>query len=162
MTVERAGISDIDRLVEARLAYLCEDSGPLSGHDKTAIQTGLPDYFLAHLDRDLFCYVIRGAEAIVSCAFLLVVEKPMSPSFLNGRTGLVLNVYTAPAYRRRGCARAVMTALLNDAAKLQLSRVELKSTGDGVPLYRSIGFVDDGDKYRSMKWTPAARTDSAP
>ena len=154
MHVERAAVRDIDGLVEARVAYLTEDFGSLDAHDEAAIREQLPGYFEAHLNRDLFCHVIRDGKMIVSCAFLLVVEKPMSPSFINGKTGTVLNVYTQPAYRRRGCARAVMEALLDDARAMGLCVVGLKATDDGYPLYRSVGFEDDASKYHNMRWTP--------
>ena len=154
MQVERATVRDIDGLVDARVAYLTEDHGILSESDEAAIRDGLPGYFTAHLNKDLFCHVIRDGEMIVSCAFLLVVEKPMSPAFLNGRTGTVLNVYTRPSSRRRGYARAVMEALLGDARAMGLCVVELKATDDGYPLYRSVGFEDDVSKYHCMKWKP--------
>ena len=71
----------------------------------------------------------------------LIVEKPMSPAFINGRTGMVLNAYTCPSYRRRGCAKIIMEVLLS-----------VKATEDGYPLYRSVGFEDDGSKYHIMRW----------
>ena len=154
MKTDRATASEIGMLVRARIDYLTEDHGALDERDATAIRKQLPGYFAAHLNRDLFCHVIRDGETIVSCAFLLVVEKPMSPSFLNGRTGTVLNVYTQPAYRRRGYARAVMEALLDDARAMGLCVVGLKATDDGYPLYRSVGFEDDVSKYHCLKWKP--------
>ena len=153
MKVEKAGIDDIDTLVEMRLDYLYEDNGSLSEHDIRSIRKDLPDYFKAHMNRDLSVFVIREDRSIVSCAFLLIVEKPMSPAFINGRTGTVLNVYTYPSYRRRGCARMIMETLLAEARELELSTVELKSTEAGIPLYRSAGFTDDHSKYHMMKWT---------
>ena len=104
------------------------------------------------MDKDLFVYVIRENQAIVACAFLLTIEKPMSPSFKNGKTGIVLNVYTCQSYRRRGYAKKIMEILLEEAKRMELSVVELKSTEDGYSLYRSIGFTDDGSRYRMMKW----------
>ena len=152
MTVEKAGIQDIDDLVQMRLSYLEEDNGSLDDNDAAWIRRDLPDYFREHIDRDLFAYVIKEHETIVSCAFLLVTVKPMSPSFINGRTGTVLNVYTCPNYRRRGFAKMIMEALLLDAKKQELSVVELKSTEDGYPLYKALGFTDDHSKYHLMKW----------
>lgn len=152
MNVERAGTGDIDALVQLRLEYLREDHGGLEERDAEAIRVALPGYFRAHLDRDLFAYVIRDGGTIASCAFLLVVEKPMSPAFPNGRTGIVLNVFTRPAHRRKGCAGLVMRALLADARERELSVVELKATDAGYSLYRSVGFQDDQTKYRPMKW----------
>ena len=153
MNVEKAGTEDVEALVEMRLSYLIEDNGCLDARDLAAIKRDLPAYFQVHLGRDLFVYVIRDGQSIVSCAFLLIVEKPMSPAFINGRTGIVLNVYTCPAYRRRGYARTIMEALLSEAKKMEISAVELKATADGYPLYRSVGFEDDLSRYRMMKWT---------
>ena len=95
MNIEKARTGDIEALVKMRLSYLVEDNGSLDAQDFAAIKKELPGYFQAHLGKDLFVYVIRDRQNIVSCAFLLIVEKPMSPAFINGRTGMVLNVYTA-------------------------------------------------------------------
>ena len=152
MNVEKAWTEDTEALVKMRLSYLIEDNGSLDVQDLSAIKKELPEYFQAHLDKDLFAYVIRDGQTIVSCAFLLIVEKPMSPAFINGRTGIVLNVYTCPAYRRRGCARMIMEALLSEAKRMEVSVIELKATEDGYPLYRSLGFMEDVSKYHIMKW----------
>ena len=152
MTVEKARTKDIEALVKMRLCYLIEDNGSLDAQDLEAIKRELPGYFQAHLGKDLFVYVVRDGQTIVSCAFLLTVEKPMSPAFINGKTGMVLNVYTCPSYRRKGCAKLIMEALLSEAKKMEISVIELKATEDGYPLYRSVGFVDDGSRYHRMKW----------
>jgi len=152
--VEKAGIADIDILVKMRLDYLLEDNGSLNDSDAAAIKRDLPEYYRSHINNDLFIYVVREEQTIAACAFLLVTEKPMSPAFINGKTGTVLNVYTCPNYRRRGYAKLIMETLLAEAKKLQLSVVDLKSTDDGYHLYKSVGFVDDGSKYHLMKWKP--------
>ena len=59
MRVEKAGKDDIDELVELRLAYLAEDSGPLEAEVAVAIRRDPPDYYLRHLGEDLTAYVIR-------------------------------------------------------------------------------------------------------
>ncbi|MBR6809914.1 MAG: GNAT family N-acetyltransferase, partial [Clostridia bacterium] len=66
--------------------------------------------------------------------------------------GTVMNVYTEPAYRKRGYGKKVMDALLQDAKNMQLSYVELKSTEAGYLLYRAVGFEDDVPQYHLMKW----------
>ena len=152
MKVGKAGIDDIEALVKMRLDYLCEDYGSLNASDIIAIRRNLPDYYRAHINKDLFIYVVREKQSIVSSAFLLVAEKPMSPAFINGKTGTVLNVYTCPDYRHRGYARMIIETLLEEAKKLQLSVVDLKSTDDGYYLYKSVGFADDNSKYHLMKW----------
>ena len=78
--------------------------------------------------------------------------KPMSPAFINGKTATILNVYTLPAYRRRGYVRMLMNAMITDAKELNIDVIELKATEDGYDLYRSAGFEDDRSKYHLMKW----------
>ncbi len=152
MKVQNAEDGDICELVRMRIAYLREDHGSLSESDERVLRRDLPDYYRKHLNQDLFVYMVREGGTIVSCAFLLVTEKPMSPSFINGKTGTVLNVYTEPSARRKGYAGAVMKALLAEAERMELSAVEPQATEDGYPLYRSVGFTDDVSKYHRMKW----------
>lgn len=152
MVIEKATIQDIEQLTELRVAYLMEDHGKLDERELTIIKRELPDYFIKNLNNNIFSYIVRIEQEIVACAFLLVVEKPMSPAFINGKTGTVLNVYTKPKYRQNGYAKKIMNMLLVDAVKLELCVVELKATEDGYPLYQSIGFKDVVSKYHQMEW----------
>ena len=149
MIFEKATIKDINGLTDLRLAYLQEDLGVIT--NKELIQESLPGYYEKHLNKDLMVYVARDEEDIVSCAFLLIVEKPMSPSFMTGKTGTVLNVYTKPEYRNKGYAKKLMTMMLEDATAQDVSVIELKSTEDGYLLYKSVGFEDVVVKYHNMK-----------
>lgn len=152
MRFERADQNDGRQLTDLRIAYLKEDLGEIKEETLLSIEASLPGYFIRHLNDDLIVYVARNEREIVACAMLLIVEKPMSPSFITGKTGTVLNVYTKPDYRQRGCAKALMKMLLKDAADKNLSFVELKATEDGYPLYKSLGFEDTVSKYHLMKW----------
>ena len=149
MIFEKATIKDINGLTDLRLAYLQEDLGVIT--NKELIQESLPGYYEKHLNKDLMVYVARDEEDIVSCTFLLIVEKPMSPSFITGKTGTVLNVYTKPEYRNKGYAKKLMTMMLEDATAQDVSVIELKSTEDGYSLYKSVGFEDVVVKYHNMK-----------
>lgn len=151
MRINKATENDIDALVELRLAYLKEDFGTISEQDIQSLREMLPQYFREHLNQDIFVYVAKEAEEIVACAFLLVIEKLMSPTFLNGKTGTVLNVYTKPEYRKRGYAKQLMTMLLEDAKEKELCVVELKATDAGYHVYQSVGFEDVVSKYHNMR-----------
>ena len=58
------------------------------------IKKALPDYYSRHINRDLHIYTAKKDEEIIACGFLLVIEKPANPSFIHGKVGTVLNVYT--------------------------------------------------------------------
>ncbi len=151
MTFEKATIQDIKALTDLRIAYLKEDLGSITDDDLYLMKTSLPAYYEKHINKDLMVYVARNEDDIVSCAFLLLVEKPMSPSFITGKTGIVLNVYTKPEYRHRGYAKKLMKMMLEDGKAQDLSVIELKSTEDGYSLYKSVGFEDVIAKYHNMK-----------
>ncbi|MBQ8315847.1 MAG: GNAT family N-acetyltransferase [Lachnospiraceae bacterium] len=152
MIIDKASEKEIDELVELRLAYLQEDLGSISEQDMQCLRVALPQYFRNHLNRDLLVYIAKEAEEILTCAFLLIVEKPMSPMFITGKTGTVLNVYTKPEYRKKGYAKQLMNALLEDAKANELSVIELKATEDGYHLYKSVGFEDVVSKYHNMRY----------
>lgn len=150
--LKKAEKENINDLVRMRIAYLTEDYGSLTAEQEAALSEVLPRYFEEHLNKDLIAYLAEteGGE-IVSCCFLLVCEKPANPSFMRGRTGSVMNVYTMPEYRRKGIARRLMEGLLAEARELELDFVELKATEDGYPLYKSLGFEEVQSEYRNMK-----------
>lgn len=151
MIYEKATAKDIPILTDLRISYLQEDLGGIAEGDLQKLQASLPGYYEKHLNQDLMVYVAREEDMIVSCAFLLIVEKPMSPAFITGKTGTVLNVYTKKEYRRKGYAKKLMTEMLKDAKAWGVSFVELKATEEGYPLYKSIGFEDAGTQYHNMK-----------
>lgn len=155
ITTVKAERDDIPLLAEMRLSYLSEDSGFKSEEEKKAIAERLPLYFEKHLDKDLFAWLAMDGETAVSGVFLLVSEKPASPSFPNGLTGTVLNVYTKEPYRHHGFARRLMQELLKKAETLKLSCVELKATKDGIHLYETLGFKDASSEYLLMKRKPS-------
>jgi len=65
-----------------------------------------------------------------------------------GEQGLVVNVYTAPAWRRRGLAERLMRALLAWTETRGLSSVVLHASDDGRALYERLGFRGTNE----MRW----------
>jgi ribosomal protein S18 acetylase RimI-like enzyme len=152
MIFEKANANDISTLTDLRIEYLLEDYGEIPQDKLSLIVADLPPYFDSHLNKDLFAFVCRDDDIIAGCCFLYISEKPSNPSFINGKAGTVMNVYTRPQFRRNGIAGRLMKMLLAESEKLRLDFVELKSTDDGYKLYRSIGFEDVVSKYHNMKY----------
>jgi GNAT superfamily N-acetyltransferase len=53
----------------------------------------------------------------------------------------VLNVYTEPAWRRRGVAEALMRQVIRWAESERLDRLVLHASDEGRPLYQRLGFA---------------------
>jgi len=62
-------------------------------------------------------------------------------------------VYTDPAWRRRGVARAVMEAILAWCRRRRFTRIRLHASDLGRPLYESLGFAPT----RELGWRPDVR-----
>ncbi len=152
MIFEKASINDVSALIELRTAYLLEDYGELPADKLAVITDNLNDYFRKHLNNDLMVFICRDTDKIVSCCFLCITEKPSNPTFINGKVGAILNVYTVPEYRKRGIAKKLLKMLLAESEDAGLDFVELKATDSGYELYKSVGFEDAVSKYHNMKY----------
>ena len=151
--IEQASTADIPELVELRIGYLTADFGELSEEQRRELGFELPNYLRFKLGRDLLAFVARDGQGgrIATCAWLLLVDKPPSPRFPHGRTGVLFNVYTRKDCRRQGLARSVMGELISEAYRRQLDVLELHATDDGYPRYRVLGFTDDSTTHKAMR-----------
>jgi GNAT superfamily N-acetyltransferase len=115
---------------------------------EAAIRAGdepVPTTELPEPDRDGPCLVD---------AWTLIDEGSAVTSALthvNGRDVGIYAVGTAPGWRRRGLARALMLHVLADAHRRGARTASLQSTRMGEALYRAIGFVPVG---RYAEWVP--------
>lgn len=69
------------------------------------------------------------------------------------------NVFTEPAWRGRGVARALLRAVLADCRDRGIVYATLSATADGTALYRSLGFVTKPDEMTlRLDAAPAGRS----
>jgi GNAT superfamily N-acetyltransferase len=61
--------------------------------------------------------------------------------------GLVLNVYTEPAWRRRGLAELLMRHLIDWAREHDVGGLTLHASDEGRPLYRKLGFEQTNEMH---------------
>lgn len=91
---------------------------------------------------DLWGWVIDGEPGtLAACALVDRHPRLAPPGEEASWRGYVQWVATDPPYRRRGCARALMTALMRWAADQGVKVVELNASDEGRPLYESMGYV---------------------
>jgi GNAT superfamily N-acetyltransferase len=63
-----------------------------------------------------------------------------TPTDLSPRRAWIVNVYTEPAFRRRGLARQVLEAILAWCREQGLKAIFLHASDAGRPLYELLGF----------------------
>src|SRR6266550_1058805 len=72
---------------------------------------------------------------------LLPRPNPGGERLVRGPQGLVVNVYTERAWRRRGVADALMRELLRWCSGNGVESIVLHASGEGRPLYQKLGFT---------------------
>jgi len=85
-------------------------------------------------------FAVAPDGSIAAGAGLWLQEWMPSRVGRDSRRGYILNVYTEPAYRRRGLARMLMRTILAHCRAQGLAMAALNASDEGRPLYESLGF----------------------
>lgn len=147
-----ASKDDINELIRLRIAYMIDDFGGVSDHERECMEKQLPDYFNRKLGNELVVFIAKDDNRIVSVAYLHIIEMPANSILLNGLYGEVLNVYTEPEYRGKGICTQLIKKLIEYGKKRGLGRVDLSATKEGYPIYKKVGFVDKEHRYTDMRY----------
>ena len=146
-----ANLKDIPELVRLRILYMIDDFGSITDEERAGMEKQLPGYFERELGKKLIAFVARAEGRLVAAAYLLIIEKPANPVFLNGLDSEVLSVYTEEGYRGRGICTNLMKNMIDFAREHKISRIDLNATDEGYPVYKKLGFADKEQKYRDMR-----------
>ncbi len=151
ISYRKAKPADIPTLIELRIGYMHETHKELEQPVFDRIAELSKGYFQEHLNRDCVVYLAEEDGKTAGCVFFLLINKPASPLFITGKTGLLMNVFTLPEFRRRGIAEHLVKMAIEDGRAWDLSYIELRATDCGYPLYKKLNFVEDKSIYMSMK-----------
>lgn len=151
MIIRKATKADIATLIKFRFAYLNDDVGPLAPDQISQLNTQLPDYFARHIGEDFTAYMAEENGEAASVIFYIRIEKPANIHFINGKTAVLMNVYTKEEYRRRGLASKILQKIIADARAEGVTCIDLSATRMGKPLYLKNGFVERGNGSTEMR-----------
>ena len=73
-----------------------------------------------------------------------------------GKCAFLMNIYTAPEYRRKGIATRIVEMLIADAREKGAGSVMLEATEMGARLYRKMGFAE-AEGYMRYEDGPISR-----
>jgi len=133
MTIRPATEMDLEALIALRIQLLeAEEPG---------FEVALSAWFRSHLaDVSFLAWVADDGGRVVAASGLTVIDRPPYPGNPRGLDGLVTNMYTLPAYRRRGLARQLLEVLIAHARRVGITRLFLEASREGQPLYEEFGF----------------------
>ncbi|WP_189977635.1 GNAT family N-acetyltransferase, partial [Streptomyces capoamus] len=99
---------------------------------------------------------------LVTCALALVSPVLPAPRYPQGLAARVQAVATRPGYRRRGYARAALTALLDELEQDGVTLFELHASDESRPLYEGLGFRSDPALMRRTAPRPQSHGEHRP
>ena len=169
VVVRLASAADAEILAEHRVAMF-RDMGSVKPELEEALRQTSAAYFAVAIPLGEYVGWIAHpvdepspiAGAGVQLRSLLPRPAAVGDTLLLGREGLVLNVYTAPSWRKRGVAHRLMDTILEWAAESGVVRLVLNASPAARPLYEKMSFVATREMAYSKPlatngpWTGAA------
>lgn len=144
---KRATIEDIDELVRTRIIVLRAANKLSDDADMSLVGKESYEYYKRVLETDEhIAYLVYDNGAFVGAggvSFYQVMPTYHNPS---GRKAYIMNMYTAPEYRRQGIAIRTLDLLVKDAREQGVLQIALEATDMGRPLYEKYGFVKMEDE----------------
>jgi GNAT superfamily N-acetyltransferase len=92
-------------------------------------------------------WLVDHRDGIVAGGGIAVLTWPPGPQDLSGHLPIVYNVYTEPPHRHHGLARALMETIHAWCLEAGYMTVGLAASGDGRPLYESLGYRESPRPY---------------
>jgi GNAT superfamily N-acetyltransferase len=137
--IRAAALDDMDALVRHRLAMFV-DMG--LSFDAPALDRLFRAWLATMMPAGIYrAWLVETESAeIVAGGGLSVVPWPPGPRYMGDKLGVVYNLYTEPAHRRRGLARRLMQTIHAWCRDAGVASVALNASQDGRPLYESMGY----------------------
>ena len=164
VVIRRGTPADVDALARHR-AEMFRDMGALEDGAYAPLVTATRAWYERAIPAgEYVAWVAHPADRpdeIVAGAgiqFRDLIPRPSRDGgfLVEGRQGLIVNVFTERPWRRRGIAEALMRELLAWARENGVESLVLHASDEGRPLYERLGFVSTNEMgYRGEPTTTA-------
>lgn len=117
--------------------------------DEAAVDAAFTEWLHVHLAAGTYqAWLVESADgAVVAGGGITLLTWPPGPREISGRFPIVYNVYTEPAHRRKGLARAVMEAIHTWCREQGYRSIGLAASDEGKTLYESLGYRASPQPY---------------
>lgn len=121
---------------------LFEELGEVrKGMDISELKSATKQYYLSHINKDLFSWGIYQKEKLVAIGSLCVFIRIPYKDNLGGLEGYILNIYTSPQFRKCGFANEILENIIKYSQRNNIKRLWLNSSEQGMKLYEEQGFI---------------------
>lgn len=67
------------------------------------LEKSTKEYFLSNINKSLIYYGVIYSDEVISIVSLCLFKRILYQENLNGKEGYILNVFTSPEFRKKGC-----------------------------------------------------------
>ena len=149
---KKATIVDIDELVRTRIIVLRTANKLSNDVDMSLVEKESYEYYKSALETgEHITYLVYDNGTFIGAggvSFYQVMPTYHNPT---GKKAYIMNMYTAPEYRRKGIAIHTLDLLVKDAREQGVSQITLEATEMGRSLYEKYGFVKMEDEMELIK-----------
>ena len=142
LTYKKATLGDIDLLTETRIIILKAANQLSDEVDMSEVKKESYHYYQKALhDGRHVAYLVFDGKRFVGAggvSYFQVMPTYHNPS---GKKAYIMNMYTAPEYRRKEIAYKTLDLLVGDIKSRGISSISLEATDMGRPLYEKYGFI---------------------
>lgn len=152
IAIREAGPADLAVIVHHRRAMF-EDMGYKDAVVLDAMDRSGRPFFAQALGEGSYrgWFAQNQAGQVVAGGGILILPWPSHPRDTQTRRPMIINVYTEPAYRRRGLARRLMAAMIDWARQQGYGTLSLHASEYGRPLYEALGFQASNEMRLQLK-----------
>ena len=141
----RATEADLEELVSTRLTVLRAANGLPETEPMEEVERASRDYYRRTLDMGehiaYLVYDVYGGRRFIGAGGVSFYRVMPTRNVPDGRKAYLMNMYTAPEYRRQGIAEHTLELLVREALERGISHITLEATEAGRPLYEKYGFM---------------------
>ena len=140
--------SELGTFINMRISQLTEEY-EAEGREvpqNVNLKQALLEYYHRHMDDGTFVsWIAMDGDTIVGTSGISFVEKPPYFTCPSGKLGLLSSMFTDPAYRRMGIAKALLDRVVDEARLYGCGSVHITASDMGVKLYTAYGFRHNGN-----------------
>lgn len=152
MRIRPLDAADVPVAARLRIELLEETGGALPPAQRQALLEANQAFFQRHLGSPAWQSWVAefdpapapaaapASPVVGAIGTLAFFERPPYPGNPLGRDAYLLNMFTAPAYRGKGAARAIVQAVIGEARRRGVRKLILHATEAGRPIYAEAGF----------------------
>ena len=150
--IKKATIEDIDELVRTRIIVLRAANKLSDREDMSEVERQSREYYKRALQTgEHVAYLVYDNSKFIGAGGVSFYQ--VMPTYHNssGKKAYIMNMYTAPEYRRQGIARRTLDLLVAEAKERGVLPVSLEATEMGRPLYEKYGFSAMRDEMELLR-----------